>query len=89
MPIPPPPAAALMITGKPISLAIAAASAGSETGPGEPLAIGNPALDIVSRAVILSPRILNTSGLGPMNVIPSSANLSAKIGFSARNPYPG
>ena len=42
IPLPPPPAAALMITGKPICLANASASSTSSTGPGVPGMIGTP-----------------------------------------------
>ena len=67
-------------------MAIKDASSGLEIGPGEPLATGRPALTMASLAVILSPNNFRTSELGPMKTIPSSDNLLAKVGFSARNP---
>ena len=79
----------MIITGKPISVAIKDASSGLEIGPGEPFATGRPALTMASLAVILSPNNFSTSELGPIKTIPSSDNLLAKVGFSARKPYPG
>ena len=43
MPFPPPPAVALMMTGKPIVSANASASSGSSIVPGEPGTVGTPA----------------------------------------------
>jgi hypothetical protein len=54
-----------------------------------PGVVGTPASCISRFAVALSPIALITSGLGPMNVSPWSAAISAKRAFSARNPYPG
>ena len=84
-----PPAAALIIMGNPISLAISSASLTLEIGLSEPFATGSPASAIIFLAEILSPKIFYTFELGPMNLIPSSDNLLANVGFSARKPYPG
>ena len=68
---------------------MSSASDSSEIGLPEPFATGRPAFTIASLAEILSPSSLSTSGFGPMNTIPSSASLSARVAFSARKPYPG
>jgi hypothetical protein len=59
------------------------------TGSTVPGRSGRPAFCISSRAVALSPTFSITSGFGPMKVIPSSAQISAKYGSSERKPYPG
>ena len=89
IPIPPPPEAALIINGNPISEAIASASLESEIGSLVPFATGIPAFDMASLAAILSPNSLSESGEGPMKVMPSSASRCAKVAFSERKPYPG
>ena len=86
MPRPPPPAAALIRTGKPISLAAAKASSSVVTAPSEPGTTGMPAAFTACLAVILSPIILMCSGLGPMKVKPWAPTISAKRAFSERNP---
>ena len=65
IPFPPPPAAALMITGKPISRAKPRATSTSSTGPGVPGTIGTPTPAIVLRAVALSPIEPDLRGGGP------------------------
>ena len=55
MPLPPPPAEALIMIGKPIPCASSAASAGSVTTPSEPGTVGTPTSIMVRRAVALSP----------------------------------
>ncbi len=89
MPLPPPPAAALTITGKPSSRAISMALLSSVTTPLLPGSTGTPAFCAVSRALALSPICLMLSGLGPMKRIPVELQISAKLAFSARKPYPG
>nr|AIE94321.1 hypothetical protein [uncultured marine group II/III euryarchaeote AD1000_45_F09] len=69
-----------------MAVAVLMASSRSDTGLPEPSATGKPDLTMASRAASLSPSNLSTSGLGPMNLMPSSFSLSAKVGFSARNP---
>ena len=61
----------------------------SFTTPSLPGTTGTPALRIVSFARALSPMAVIISGLGPMNLIPLVVQISAKLAFSARNPYPG
>ena len=86
MPRPPPPAAALISTGKPISLAIFIASVSLVTAPSEPGTTGMPRRFAVSLASILSPMMRMCSGVGPMKVILCSSRISAKRAFSDRKP---
>ena len=86
MPRPPPPAAALISTGKPISLAIFIASASLVTAPSEPGTTGMPSFLAVSFASILSPMMRMCSDVGPMKVISCSSRISAKRAFSDRKP---
>jgi hypothetical protein len=62
------------------------ASRSSETGPGVPGTIGTPAAAIADRAALLLPIVSIASGEGPMNAMPTWAQISAKEEFSARNP---
>ncbi|MNO57726.1 hypothetical protein D3C76_482680 [compost metagenome] len=55
IPFPPPPAAALIITGNPISLAISKACSSLSIIPSYPGAIGTPASLMVSLALALFP----------------------------------
>src|SRR6185436_18480996 len=89
IPFPPPPAAALMMTGKPMSRANFSASSGSSTPPGVPGMIGTPTSCIVFRAAALSPMVRICDGVGPMNAMFDAMQVSANSAFSARNPYPG
>ncbi len=86
MPFPPPPAAALMITGNPISRAKPNASSESSTGPGVPGTMGTPTAAIAFRADALSPITRICSAVGPMNAMFDAAHVSANSAFSARNP---
>ncbi len=86
MPRPPPPAAALMMTGKPICFASAPASSTLSSTPGLPGTSGSPACFMVWRATALSPILRIMSGVGPMNVKPLEAHTSAKCAFSDRKP---
>ena len=86
IPFPPPPAAALMITGKPIFSAKASASSTSSTGPGEPGTTGTLLAIIAARAAALSPIVRIWCGVGPMKVMPLAAQVSANSAFSARKP---
>ncbi len=89
MPFPPPPAAALIITGNPISRATARASSNSSISPSEPGTVGTPTSIMVRRAVALSPMARIWSAVGPTKTIPDRWQISLNSGFSARNPYPG
>ena len=86
IPRPPPPWAALIITGQPSSLAIFSASAWLVTGCELPARIGTPARLARSRAAVLSPSVSRSSTRGPTNVIPASRQAAANSGFSERNP---
>ncbi len=89
MPRPPPPAAALMITGYPIFAATSTASSSVSTAPSDPGKIGTPAAFAARLHATLSPSIAIASGDGPMNSIRQSRQTCAKSARSARNPYPG
>ena len=71
MPRPPPPWAALIITGQPSSLAIVSASWKPLTGFELPARIGTPACFASSRAAVLSPSVCSSSTRGPTNTIPA------------------
>ncbi len=89
MPLPPPPAAALIATGYPISAAIRAASSALSTGSVTPGTIGTPAAAITCRALVFDAMASIASGGGPMKVTPAAAQARANPEFSARNPKPG
>ncbi len=86
MPRPPPPADALISTGKPISCAIRTASASSSISPSLPGTTGTSASRASLRAAFLSPSSAIASGEGPMNSILQLRQTSAKWAFSARKP---
>jgi len=86
MPRPPPPAAALKMTGKPAASATSAASLSSLRGISLPGITGTPACLAITRAWALSPISRMASGEGPMKVRPHARQISAKAGFSARKP---
>src|SRR5204863_383876 len=88
MPLPPPPAAALMITGNPMSRANFSASSGSSTPPGVPGMMGTPTSCIVLRAAALSPMTRICPAVGPIKLIFEATHVSANSAFSARKPYP-
>jgi hypothetical protein len=84
MPLPPPPAEALSITGKPIFFAAATASSVvSQRAPGT---MGTPAEAILSRAAVFEPSWRMALAGGPTNVTPARSQASAKSGFSLKNP---
>ena len=86
IPFPPPPAAALMMTGKPIRSAIFSPSSTSSTGPGDPGTVGTVSFWARLRAAALSPIWRICSPLGPMKVMFEAFTMSANSAFSARNP---
>ncbi len=87
IPRPPPPAAALIITGKPIRLAmVKIASPSSGKGPSEPGTVGTPDFFIAAIAATLSPIMRMVSALGPINTKPEFSTCSAKLAFSAKKP---
>jgi len=82
----PPPCVALMITGYPISPAIRFASLKSIT-PSLPGTTGHR----LTHGIFARPchhRMID-SGFGPINVRPEVPQISAKLAFSERKPYPG
>ena len=85
MPLPPPPALALIRRGKPISSARAAKVSGSSSSLAEGVS-GTPASATKRRDSILSPISRIASGVGPIHLIPAASTASAKGAFSARNP---
>ena len=90
MPLPPPPAAALISTGKPIFFAATSACSAvgkpSPAGPLSPGTTGVPAAVTVLRASVLLPIFRIASADGPMKVMPAAAQASAKSSFSDRKP---
>ena len=74
MPRPPPPAAALTTSGKPIS-------SGDPWG-----SVGTPASRAIRFAASLSPPSRSVSGDGPTQVIPAATTSSANAALSARKP---
>ena len=89
MPLPPPPAAALSMMGKPISSAVRTASSTVFTGPGLPGITGTPAFLAAALASSLFPMRAMVSAEGPMNTSPAFSQARAKEAFSERKPYPG
>ena len=86
MPRPPPPAVALISTGKPIALATFIASGSLVDGAVGAGTTGMPSFLAVSLASILSPMMRMCSDVGPMKVIWCSSRISAKRAFSDRKP---
>ncbi len=84
--MPPPPAAALSMTGKPISSAIRRASSGSATGSTVPGTTGAPASRTARRALVFEPINSMASGGGPTSVSPASRTMRANAADSERNP---
>ena len=89
MPLPPPPAAAFSITGRPTRRTVAAISSGSVLGDWLPGTMGTPAASASRLAAALSPRRSMTSGVGPMKTSPAASTARANAAFSARKPKPG
>ena len=69
IPLPPPPAAALIITGKPIFSASCSALFKDEIEPLDPGTRGRPAFSAAIFAETLSPIVLICSGDGPIKLI--------------------
>jgi hypothetical protein len=86
MPRPPPPAVALIISGKPTRSAARSSVASSCSSPSWPGMQGTPASRTTALARALSPIAAIASGDGPMNTRPASQQAAAKAAFSARNP---
>ncbi len=86
MPLPPPPAEALIITGKPISAAILAACLSSSMTPRWPGTVDTRALAAAFLLSILSPMAPIAAGFGPMKTMPAAASARAKLSRSDRKP---
>jgi hypothetical protein len=86
MPLPPPPAVAFIITGKPISFATRKTSSSDEIASTVPGTTGTPAACTVFRASVLDPIVRIAYAEGPISLIFSFSQRSAKTGFSARKP---
>jgi hypothetical protein len=87
IPLPPPPLAALSMTGKPMVLAAAVAS--SVVPHDAPGTMGTPAAAIFARAAVFDPMARIALAGGPMKTTPAAAHASGSGGFSLRKPYPG
>ena len=83
IPRPPPPAAALTMTG------ILTFGGFSPGWTSVEVTVGTPASIAACFANILSPRSAICSGVGPIHMRPASLTLCANCAFSAKNPYPG
>ncbi len=86
MPLPPPPAAAFMSTGKPIFLETSMASFSSESALFDQGSTGTFSSSAIFLACTLLPMRRMTFEVGPMNLMPHFSQASAKPEFSARKP---
>ena len=86
MPLPPPPADALIMTGKPAVARRREAVRRRRHGAVRPGTTGTPAARIVSLATDLSPILEIVSGVGPMKIRSWSSQTRANSAFSARKP---
>ena len=89
IPLPPPPAAAFNMTGKPILQASSLAISTDVRSWLLSSITGTPTSIAIFFAATLSPSIAIASGVGPINFIPSSRHFCANSTFSDKNPYPG
>jgi len=85
-PLPPPPAVAFSITGKPISFATRTTSSSVAIGSTVPGTTGTPAAWTVFLARVLDPIVRMAYAEGPISLIFSFSHRSANSGFSARKP---
>ena len=86
IPLPPPPALALIITGSPIARIASSPSASVWITALLPGISGMPARRTRSRALFLSPMSFIARAEGPMKPIRQLSQTSAKWMFSARKP---
>ena len=86
MPLPPPPALALIITGKPMSVANFFAASTSVTSPSEPGTKGTSKCSTAAFALSLSPITLMACSRGPIKVMSAAATAAANAAFSLKNP---
>ena len=85
MPLPPPPAVALTITGY-FAFAANSLAASMSSTRSVPGVTGTPLAVMVFLAVALSPIFLIASAEGPINLIPWSVQISTKSARSDINP---
>ena len=86
MPRPPPPAAALTITGRPILRASFSRLASPWSAPWYPGTHGTPASIMRRLAAALLPMAAIAAGGGPMKTRPAFSQAAAKASFSDRKP---
>ncbi len=86
IPLPPPPAAALRITGYVIRSAISRTCSYDCTASVVPSAKGTSAVLARARAAVLSPSISIAFGVGPIKTIPASITFCANSSFSDKKP---
>ena len=86
MPFPPPPALALIKTGKPTFFATSNAASVSVIASLIPGTSGTPYFSTACLLAILLPIISMASAVGPIKTIPFSANFRANTEFSDKNP---
>ena len=86
IPLPPPPALALIMIGSPALFANSAISSNDFTASVRPGTTGTPAAFIRWRDSVLDPIASIDSGDGPMKRIPASRQARANSAFSARKP---
>ena len=84
--MPPPPAAAFSMTGKPMRSASRASAASSASGSSVPGTTGTPAATASRRAAVFSPISSIVCERGPMKTTPACSQARAKAAFSARKP---
>ena len=89
IPFPPPPALALINTGKPICTATSLAASMSVMASFSPGTKGTPNFSTACLLAILLPIKSILSADGPTKMMPASANLMANSDRSLKNPYPG
>ena len=85
IPLPPPPAEALSINGKPISRAAVTATAASSTSS-RPGTTGTPASIMARLAETLSPMTSMAWAEGPTKMIPAASQAATSSGRSLRKP---
>ena len=86
IPLPPPPADALSMTGKPISVATVTASSTSLMASGDPGTVLTFASFASRLLAILSPMAAMASGPGPMKAILAASRARQNAGFSETKP---
>ncbi|KAH3672384.1 hypothetical protein WICMUC_004220 [Wickerhamomyces mucosus] len=86
IPRPPPPKAALIMTGNPYFSTKACASSTLSIGPGVPGTVGTPAASAKFLALTLSPTESIILFEGPIQVIPAASTFPANSEFSDKKP---